>query len=278
MSTLLAGLFDDAAVFPPGNATLADAVTAHRELRRSPYAPAVGPLLLRADQVAELVAEVVAGDDLRVGLIASAEGGLLELAYARDVLLDLDDAAALSQVEIALPGDHDPAAAARLLLDGLAFSAQAYVEIPRGDGWEGALDVLAADGVERAKFRTGGTTSDAHPSEQELASFIGACVDRALAFKLTAGLHHAVRRTSDEGFEQHGILNVMVAVSAAQDGAGTGDVTAILATRQPEPLVEWLGQADHRRLRRALVSVGCCGVTEPLDELAALGLNVAEDT
>ncbi len=277
MSSLLAHLVDDAAVFPPGDAVVPDAVRIHRELRHSRYAPALGPMLIRATQTAELVGQVRSGDDLKIGLIASPEGGLVELAYARDLLLDLEEAATLIQIEIALPQDHDPGAAAEAMLEGLAFSAQAYLEIPRRSGWESALDVLAGDGVERAKFRTGGVTADAHPSEDELAAFICACVERALAFKLTAGLHHAVRHTTELGFEQHGVLNVLAGVSAAQDGASRPEIADVLAARRPEPLLERLADSDHRRIRESWVSFGCCGVTEPLDELAALGLDYEED-
>jgi hypothetical protein len=274
VSTLLTGLVDDAAVFPPGNASVHDAIVAHRELRHGGYSEAVGPLLIRASQVAELVDRVHSGDDLAVGLIATVDGGLVELAQARDLLLDLEDAAALVQVELALPTDHEPAAAARALLHELAFSAQAYVEVPRTPGWEGALDVLAADGVERAKFRTGGTTAQAHPSEAELAAFLHGCVERSLAFKLTAGLHHALRQRTDEGFEQHGLLNVLAAVAVAHGGGKPADLEETLASRDSEQLLEVLDEADHTAVRESFVSFGCCGVTEPLDELADLGLTL----
>ncbi|HNQ07315.1 MAG TPA: hypothetical protein PKH97_09040, partial [Tetrasphaera sp.] len=49
---LFADLFDDAAVFPPGNSPLDAAVAGHRRLRRSPYADLVGPLLLPPASVA----------------------------------------------------------------------------------------------------------------------------------------------------------------------------------------------------------------------------------
>jgi hypothetical protein len=274
---LLTGLLDDAAVFPPGNASIPDAVATYRELMRSPYASAIGPLLMRAADTAAFVAEVRSGDDLRVGLVASPTGGLVELAHARDLLLDLDAAATLTQLEIALPADHPPAASAAALIGGLAFSAQAYIEVPRVEGWEGALDVLAADGAERAKFRTGGMTAEAHPSEVELASFMHACISRGLAFKLTAGLHHAVRHTTAEGFEQHGVLNVLAAVGLAQGGASVGDLAVVLGSREAPPLLDMVSGADHKAIRRSFVSFGCCGVTEPLDELAALGLTLEED-
>src|SRR2546423_9174583 len=55
------GLLDDAAVFPPGNAPLPDAVAAHREHRAAWYAPMVGPLLLPPEDVAAAPAEIAIG-------------------------------------------------------------------------------------------------------------------------------------------------------------------------------------------------------------------------
>ena len=45
---LFAGLVDDAAVFPPGSATLTDAVISHRAHRMAWYNSLVGPLLVWA--------------------------------------------------------------------------------------------------------------------------------------------------------------------------------------------------------------------------------------
>ena len=51
---LFAALVDDAAMFPPGNATVPEAVAAHRDHRRSWFAPLVGPLVVRDRQLDEL--------------------------------------------------------------------------------------------------------------------------------------------------------------------------------------------------------------------------------
>ena len=50
-------LLDDAAVFPPGNLPLAEAVVAHRAHRASWYADLVGPLVVPAAALDDLVDE-----------------------------------------------------------------------------------------------------------------------------------------------------------------------------------------------------------------------------
>ena len=68
---------------------------------------------------------------------------------------------------------------------------KAHVELPRSPGWPQALDVLAAAG-QGAKLRTGGLRAELFPTGAELGAFISACAERAVPFKCTAGLHHAV--------------------------------------------------------------------------------------
>jgi len=269
LAGLTLGLVDDAAVFPPTSAAVAAAVEAHKSHRLAPHTELVGALLVRASQTVDLLEATRAGDDLRVGLVA--DGGLTGLVEAISLLVDHDDRATLSQVEIALPAGHAPGPATAVLLDQLAFSATAYVEVPR-TGYLPALDVLAGDGVERAKFRTGGTAADAFPTEGELAAFVSACVQRRITFKLTAGLHRAVRSTSTEGFEQHGLLNVLAAVSASHDGAAVADLQNLLSQRGPGPLLEVLAGADVAAVRRSFASFGCCDVDDPVADLAALRL------
>ena len=71
-----------------------------------------------------------------------------------------------------------------------------------------------------AKFRTGGLAAELFPTPVELAAVICACRDRELPFKLTAGLHHAMRHTDPEtGFTHHGFLNVLAATCAGRPTA-----------------------------------------------------------
>jgi hypothetical protein len=149
-----------------------------------------------------------------------------------------------------------------------------FLEVPR-DASDSALDLVGASGWHAAKYRTGGVTPAAHPSEADLAHFVVGCEERRLRFKLTAGLHHAVRTTTVEGFEQHGVLNVMLGVSLARHGADRARVAEVLAERDSAVLAKevrsWT-KAEGKAVRGRLLSFGCCGVEEPLGELRTLGV------
>ncbi len=156
------------------------------------------------------------------------------------------------------------------------------LEVPRGRDQERALDdvaVEADDGARvLAKFRTGATPAWDWPDEQELAAFVVGAAERDLPFKLTGGLHHAVRGTHTvhgHSEEQHGLLNVLVGVAAATAAPSPARVAEVLAQRHPAPLVREvaaLGRQDVVRVRRLFTSYGCCGVTDPIAELSALHL------
>jgi len=106
-----------------------------------------------------------------------------------------------------------------------------------------------------------------------VAAWIDAALDRETAFKCTAGLHHAVRhRDRETGFEHHGFLNVLLATRAALDGASVGEVEAVLEDRYANDLVALARTSDLPGARRWFTSFGSCSVTEPLDDLLALGL------
>jgi hypothetical protein len=266
-------LVDDAAVFPPGNAPVPDAVAAHRALRAAEHGVVVGPFLAPVSRLGELLDALdAAPSSTPLDLVLVADTGLVEAAEARAVLLD-DDRVELLGLEIALPADGPLGESARLTLDTLDFALPAAIEVPRAPGWRDALDVLAEDGAERAKFRTGGPTATHHPSEAELAELIVAATGRNLAFKLTAGLHHALRRTDpDTGFEEHGFVNVLAATAAAIDGADVPRVAALLAERDAAPLLVVLAAADPCAVRRRFTSFGSCSISDPVTDLRALGM------
>ncbi|WP_328954150.1 hypothetical protein [Kitasatospora purpeofusca] len=267
---LFQGLFDDAAVFPPGNLPVAEAVPAHRAHRAAPYADAVGPLLCGAGRLGELAAAVDAaggtGPRLRVGLVLP--GGSPELGPALTAAAPFE----LAGVELATRDAREAVAALDLLLPP---DVPAAVELPRellrGDGLEEVLDVLV-DSPYRAKFRTGGVVAGAFPDEAELAGFLTGCAQRGLPYKCTAGLHHAVRHTDPAtGFEHHGFLNVLLAAAETDPKAAA----EILAERSGAVLAEAVRILTDRQvtvIRNSFTAFGTCSIAEPLDDLAALGL------
>ncbi|WP_316524670.1 hypothetical protein [Kitasatospora brasiliensis] len=298
---LFRGLFDDAAVFPPGNLPVAEAVPAHRVHREAWYAEAVGPLLCGAGRLGELAAaimnsptgagasaasgasavtaagveggaagangSVVAGDPpLKVGLVLP--GGSAELAPALAAAAPFE----LAGVELAA---RDAAEAVATLDRLLPPEVPAAIELPRellrGDGLDAVLDVLV-DSPYRAKFRTGGLVAEAFPDEEELAAFLTGCALRGLPYKCTAGLHNAVRHTDPEtGFEHHGFLNVLLAAQETDRAAAA----AVLAERDGEALAKAVRTlTDHQVtvIRNSFTAFGTCSIAEPLGDLAALGL------
>jgi hypothetical protein len=269
---LLTGLVDDAAVYPPGSAPLDEAVKQHRRHRAAPYASFVGPLLVPASAVVPAAELIGPGEQLAVGVVADAGLGSLQ-AVPPDTPLTI------VQVELAVAKrgeDPQPGLAAFLeLLRGQPDRA-GYAEIPLTWGLLGALDTVASarDGGVRVapKFRTGGLAAELFPTPIELAAVICACRDRGLPFKLTAGLHHAIRYTDPEtGFVHHGFLNVLVAAAHAAADAEVAEVAAVLAGTDPVPLIEATRQILHQD-RPLWIGFGSCSVTEPLEDLSKLGL------
>lgn len=266
---LFAGLVDDAAVFPPGSATVPDAVTGHREHRVAWYADLVGPLLLPASALASVRPD----EPLAVGVVA--DGGIDALPPAVETA---DPRVEIRQVEVAVAKrGEDPGPGLRRLLTLLAgWPFIGYAELPLTWGLLAALDTLAearAAGVRvAAKFRTGGLAAELFPTPVELAAVLCACRDRDLPFKLTAGLHNALRHTDPEtGFVHHGFLNVLVATAAAVDGAEVADVAELLAATDPVPLIE-PARAHRDRQRPLWVGFGSCSIMEPLTDLIRFGL------
>lgn len=271
---LFDGLVDDAAVFPPGSASLPDAVAAHRRHRAAWYADLVGPLLVPASALPELARLLDDDERIEVGVIADVPIGQLEEARA-----DADPRIRIRQVEAAVAKrgeDPEPGLTALTRLPWRDDDIDLYAEIPLTWGLLRALDRVAeerARGVRvAAKFRTGGLAAELFPTPVELAAVICACRDRGLPFKLTAGLHHAVRHIDPEtGFTHHGFGNVLVAAVAAADGAEVDAVAELLAATHSLPLVERT-QPRRDQGRPLWVGFGSCSVLEPLTDLIRLGL------
>jgi hypothetical protein len=278
---VLRALVDDAAVFPPGNAPLAEAVAGHAVHRRAWYAGCVGPLLVPAASVADLVRVLdlrdavavpgVVADPVALVLVARPGADPHTTTTALDALRD-DIRVRVTGVELGWQQGWR-----ELGLDDVTVA----LEVPRGPDHEVAVadvrSALAQGWPVVAKFRTGPTATWAWPDEAELASFLR-LVAPEVPFKLTGGLHHAVRGTYEVvgvPEENHGVLNVLVATSAALAHAGQDEVAALLAVRDATALAELVAawpDDTATRVRTAFTAYGCCTVTDPVGELADLGL------
>ncbi|MGY2003981.1 hypothetical protein [Blastococcus sp. SYSU DS1024] len=267
---LFDGLFDDAALFPPGAAPMPAAVPQHRALRER-LGGLVGPFVVPAARLDELVAEVGDGPAVDVSLIAAA--GDLPAAAAR---VAAEPRLALAAVEVPVAPDAAAATEALCALDDVVpEGVPAALELPRTAARDAVLDVLAGTRY-RAKLRTGGVSAELFPSCAELADTLQACVTRTVPFKCTAGLHHAVRHTAPAtGFAHHGFLNVLLAVSALSSGAPAAVAADRLGETDPGTVASAVRTwpADRvRRVRSLFTSFGTCSVTEPVEDLVALGL------
>lgn len=256
----LTGLIDDAAVFPPGNATLTDALVNHRRYRKSWYRDLVGPLLLPVSKLPDVSEQ---DEPLRIGVIGDTGVSALEKALAA-----LTSSLVPVQIE-ARPSGADDLAVLRGL--GESHGIPVFAEIPVTADFDDVLPSLRDSGA-TAKFRTGGLSAAAFPSSRDLAAAIVACARHGMSFKLTAGLHRAVRHTDPAtGFTHHGFGNVLVATAAAHRSECVESVTECLEIRDSAVIAEALGGmlADRRPL---WAGFGSCSIDEPLDDLTGLSL------
>lgn len=262
--------FDDAAVFPPGLAPLERAVHDHVRRRSTVMAAAVGPLVLPLTDLPE-AKKLAAAEDLSDGPVSiSVVTPAGELQQALESIPAVSPELAVDAIELKTsPNILDWSQEIREAAE--VAGVEVFVELTVAQVASGALDLFAGTSL-RLKYRTGGLEKHLFPTSTELANVIAAAVARETPFKLTAGLHEAVRYTNTaSGFTHHGFLNIAVAASLAQQGAHTGDLEAVLSETNGDQLVEqFLAQPD--KWRRTFTSFGTCSVSEPLESLERLGL------
>ncbi|MEU8242959.1 hypothetical protein AB0C07_32280 [Actinoplanes missouriensis] len=263
MNPLFARLFDDAAIFPPGDLPVPDAVKAYRERQLSPLEPLLGPFVCSLARLDELVAAAgpaaAPGRPLPVSLVVP--GPDTSAAPAASTAIDV----------LAVEGPE---------LIGPGGTLTAYREVGRGEITATRVAALRDAGL-RLKIRTGGVRADAFPTEKDLAEAICRATAGGVPFKLTAGLHDPIRhRDPLTGFEHHGFLNVLVATAHAVQGGGVDEVAAALADQDGHRVAAAITTIDERLardVRRQFVSFGTCSISEPVDGLLQLGL-LPEDT
>jgi hypothetical protein len=273
---LFLGLFDDAGMFPPATLPADRAVSEHARHSLSWYDTFVGPLVCN-DSRLRLVDEHTA----RLGLPTTdvtvvVPDGVAAVAKALNAV---DGCPRLRIRALDTPLGNYPLRKAIAVSEGLAGrGVDMYVEIPITQLSDRDVHELCAANLS-VKLRTGGTTTGAFHTEDELARAIVLCASERLRFKCTAGLHNAVRhRDTGTGFEHHGFLNIALAARAA---AGTGSVSVvreILAQRDPVIVAtdtRELACRDIAAIRSLFASFGTCNIAEPIDDLISMGLVAA---
>ncbi len=270
---LFTGLFDDASMFPPQDEPVQSAVVAHLTHRMAWYADMVGPFVCSAARITSVNALVAGRGIDRLDVSMVVPDGLEGIDHALDWARGCGQ---LRVVGIEIPlGVHDLVDAVSHLVPLLQEDRQVYLEIPVHRVTEHDVHALAPTGV-RLKLRTGGTAIEAFQTEEKLAKPIVLCAAERLAFKCTAGLHHAVRhRDPATLFEHHGFLNVLLAARVAAATGSEASTAAALTERDPRALAyrsSDLTPADVRSIRALFSSFGTCSISEPVDDLLGMGL------
>ena len=271
-----AGFFNDAAIFPPGLADLSDAVHSHLERRLTALTDLVGPLLLTTDKLLDAAhlahrASDGLGIDLnaqpvRIGLVVTPD----ELDTARGLVDGAPTGVEITGLEMKTDERwRDQLAAAVAVAPTGPY--RVHVELSASAVRDGGIASLEGTHA-RLKFRTGGLEAGMFPTDDELAGVIHTAAAHGVPFKLTAGLHQAIRHSgAGTGFQHHGFLNIAFAAATAQQGGHLHDVAEALSIENPKELV-----TGYRGVgidwRTSFESIGTCSILEPVESLVALDL------
>jgi len=273
LAALFEGLFDDAALFPPESLRMPDAVRGHAGHRLSWYADMVGPFVCNAPRLRPLDHQAAQCALAPIDVAVVVPGGIDAVAQALDIIATCERLK-LAALEVPVGYRRIPDVL-RALAPLTRRQVPVFVEIPAARVTEDAVHELNALGL-RLKLRTGSTTVDAFCPESVLAAPIVLCAAERLAFKCTAGLHHAVRhRHFSTLLEHHGFLNIALAARVAASTGSVATTAAVLAERDSQEVlrrVVELSSADVTAIRALFGSFGTCSIVDPIAELTAMGL------
>jgi hypothetical protein len=251
----LTAFVDDAAIFPPGNTPLEQAVADHAEHHAEGYGELVGGFVVSDLKIADLAPLVTTGP-LDVNVVVTGGAGAITPAVT---WVTRAEGLSLRALEFTLRDEDDLAHNARRLVsvvDSLPDELEGvvvYAEPPTlhsapSAGWFSALDELAAREI-HLKLRDVDATA------------IEAALDRELPFKCVGAV--------DDRFVQ-----VFAATRASLDGAGNADVQEVLEQGDSTELATGLLEDPDRaaRTRRWFESFSAASVLEVHESLVELGL------
>lgn len=289
---LLNGIVDYAGTFAPASLSLQAALSSYAAARGAPASWIVGRLVCPAgslQDIAALASPMISKDitafplTVILGGDPAAQAGQLEQVAA----FNERGSAAATIASVEFP--PLPPSQVRQLMARVPGGVEVFFEVPVDAELERRVGTIAQVGAS-AKVRTGGVTSGAFPAPEDLSRFLRSCSDAGIAFKATAGLHHAMRGSYRLTYEPHshespmyGFLNVCLAAALVQSGVESDDVTDALVVESNgeiqfrEDALVWrqhkIGIGDLAATRQHLFrSFGSCAITEPIEELAQLQL------
>lgn len=281
---LLARIVDYAGLFPPAAFDMETAVGNYQRYLAGEHAWMLGGFVLPAARLGEFT---VAFERVCCG--EREQPWTLNVVCAGETEEDVRAIEDFQQGAVfigSVEAKSKDAGTAQDVLQRLPSARARYVEFPpaRADEF---LPVLAAQGA-RAKLRTGGVTAESIPAAQTIAKFLLACARERVAWKATAGLHHAMRglrsltpETGSATATMHGFLNVFLAGALSWFG---GEEQAVLRTLEEqdasafqldEDVIRWHGhtlisdQLEQVRSHFA-IGFGSCSFDEPVEDMQAM--------
>ena len=316
VKALLSRSLDYAGLFPPAQLPLSGAIEEFCKVRNDPNEWLMVRFVLPASRISEFIQEGRAALAEAAqsktpwhisGLIRSAPSiteALDKLRAEAGLLRGLMDshpgAIVLDSVELPLPDEvtssHDQDLARGFFQEALRILDEIQMKLPLF--WEVKLDkpfehiALAAFHLNRTegnrlclKFRTGGLTPDAIVAPDVLARAYRLAIGHQVPFKLTAGLHQALRHfDSQVGTDLFGFLNAFsAAVLGWKHNLSETEVSLLLQEKTLEHFqftseaMSWKNHtvtvAEIQNIRNiGLKSFGSCSFYEPIEELKKLGL------
>lgn len=282
---LLKGVIDYAGLFPPAALSMEQAVAEYRTTLAGPDAWIVDRFVCPVRRLEEMCSALrphPPEEPWRVTVL----GETLATFRADLQAIEAIEAANSDLIEVdALETKRDGPIESRALrhLADAGFG-DAYVEVELGDTLLDDLMLLAQSETVGAKVRTGGVDAAAFPDPAMLVSFMQECINLDLMFKMTAGLHHPIRRFDPRtGANMHGFLNVLIGGALAYvHDLSRAEIEKIVRCEDASEF--WfspggLGWHDFEAsndeiedFRDLFRSFGSCSVREPLEDLGVLGL------
>jgi hypothetical protein len=284
----LAKLIDYAGLFPPASLSMEKSVTNFWQCRTGKFGWAVGHFVVPVSRLGEFK-RMLAGREVTAGRWALSVLTVPPVEADIHAILDFNSSqnhAIVDTVEVKASRPDDILESAASIPEEL----QAYYEVPSGVEFAPLIEAIQKVSS-RAKIRTGGVTAGLFPSTRQVVKFLDNCRREKVAFKATAGLHHALPGSYPLSYERgsatapmNGFLNVFLAASFLFSGVMTPaeaeqllpQASAASLVFEPER-VRWGNfeiTSEQLRIARGefAVAFGSCSFEEPIADLQRLRL------